>query len=160
MRYRIPILVLALLVVWRPALRAQGVRRIDTRRTHISALRDWRFWTGEAIIAASQIVDGASTCRAFASGAVETSPIGRGGHSCRTTGLVLGGAFAFDTTLNLLEHKYFIEKPGGAFDDVIAFSVPAAVAPIHFAAAAHNFRVADRPDISSAVARIAPGAHE
>jgi hypothetical protein len=154
MRVRIAILVLAYVAIWQPTGRAQGVRPVQSGRTHISALRDWRFWTGEAVIAASQILDGASTCKAFHYGAVESSPLDRGSRSCRTASLGLSGAFAFDTALNLLQHKWFVDGNGGVLDTVIAFSVPAAVAPIHFQAAAHNYHLIRTDELAAARARL------
>lgn len=156
MRVKFAVIGLVLAVSIPPCLGAQGRVRPTERTRHISALKDWRFWVGEAAIATAQILDGASTCRAFHRGAIESSVADFGTHNCGVAAGVLGGAFAFDTTLNLVEHKYFVESPRGAFSTVVAFSVPAAVVPIHLQAAVHNFGIAPPPFDPVARRRIGP----
>jgi len=156
MRARIAVLILALTLGMASYSRAQGTRPNWAGRVHVSALRDWRFVAGEAVIATVQILDGYSSCRAFGRGYVEGNPVFKGNHSCRNVGLQMGGAFAFDTTLNLLEHKYGAGDPSRFWRNFAAWSIPAIAVAVHGSAAAHNFSLADKSAQAIARARIGP----
>jgi hypothetical protein len=138
---------------------AQGRRPSHSWTPHLSAVRDWRFWAGEGLIAVSVALDAKSTCDGFGHGFVEGGTIQHGGHNCAVTAGAMVGAGAFYTSLNLIGHKYAVDPNDGWFRNVAAFAVPASVAAVHLSTAARNWTVAPPPDTAAARARLAQGSN-
>jgi len=136
---------------------AQGRRPPKQWTPHLSAMRDWRFWAGEGLIAAAVVLDAKSTCDGFGHGFVEGGTIQHGGHNCAVTAGAMVGAGAFYTSLDLLGHKYAVDPNDRVWRNIAAFAVPASAAAVHVTVAAHNWSLAPPPDTAAARARLATG---
>jgi hypothetical protein len=100
--------------------------------------KDKRWWAGEAIIGLSVALDAHSTCQAVGRG-VETSIAFPGPRSCAETAGISLGAFGFYTVLHAAEWHVGHDDPNKVIRGLTPWMIPAAVAPIHLYAAAHNY---------------------
>lgn len=147
MKSAIIVLALALAACAAPPTRAQGAGAIRAAPAHKSALRDWKWWVGEAVIVTATGIDAQSSCRMWARGYVEANGPARGNNSCgETVGIIMGANIVY-TTLHLLNHRYIVQTSDDSklWRTLGRLEIPAIVAAIHGQAAAHNYGQAPLP---------------
>jgi hypothetical protein len=110
---------------------------VDARPKHF--YKDWKWWTGEAMILTAVTLDAQSTCHGFSHGYVETNFLARGSISCghAISALAIGGGIY--TTLHLLNRKYIADGESKTWDFLGYTEVPAIAGAFHLHAAAHNY---------------------
>jgi hypothetical protein len=101
--------------------------------------QDKRWWAGEAIIAGSVFLDAHSTCTRIGARGVETSIVFSGNRSCGASTGIGAGAIGFYTILHATEWHFGHDDPNKVIRALTPWMVPAAIAPIHLSAAAHNY---------------------
>jgi len=128
-------------------IQAQGARPSIAGRAHPSALRDWKFWAGAAVMYISTALDAHSTCQNQGYRYTEQSPVFRGNTSCAATVGIILGADAFYTGIHLVMHRYVVNESwdSTAWRTAGRLEVPMIVAGIHLSAAAHNYGVPKPP---------------
>jgi len=102
------------------------------------------WWAGETIIALSVALDAHSTCQGFGQGLREGSVLLYGNRSCPAAAGISLGAFAGYTALHAAEWHVGHDDPNKVIRRLTPWMLPAAVAPLHFYAAGHNYLLEER----------------
>lgn len=151
---QIALLILAATVAIVAQAQAQDGRARASNPAPISALRDKKWWVGEAVILGTLAADGQSTCRAFGQGYHESNPILQNTSRCRNVALFVAGAAVAQTVAHLLVHRYSQRIDGKWWHLQGYVAIPAVVVAIHGSAAIHNYTLPSAADLAAARARL------
>ena len=138
MRIWIALLVLAASVLPTGIGHAQGAGTSNLPPAHKSALRDWHWWAGEAVILAAVSADGVTSCRAFSHGGTESGILGRGSSSCKWLAVKLTAGASFYTILHGINHSIGVDSDPRWLRLEKDIAVPLPVGLVHGLAALHN----------------------
>jgi hypothetical protein len=129
---------------------------IPAKATPKHFYRDWRWWTGAAVIVGTELVDVHSSCRVFAEGYHEMNWPLRGTRSCGKVASSAMGFAAIGITLHALAWHcvqndgwfgkcYGMNQDNGKYkrfwDDAAYLAAPAAFGIPHTWAAIDNYRL-------------------